>query len=65
MMKMKNKKWTALAVICFLIGVGIGLIGYHHFFKPQLAVYEGLTQGNTLTNWQITKIEPTNSHSAL
>jgi len=59
MMKMKNKKWTALAVICLLIGVGIGLIGYHYFLKPQLAVYEGLTQGNTSTNWQITKIEPT------
>ena len=43
MMKMKNKKWTALAVICLLIGVGIGLIGYHYFLKPQLAVYEGHT----------------------
>lgn len=52
---MKNKKWTlkfiVLAVVCFLVGVGIGLIGYLYFLKPQ--VYEGLTQGN------ITKIEPT------
>ncbi len=60
---MKNKKWTpksiVLAIVCFLVGVGIGLLGYHSFLKPQLAVYEGLTQGNTSTNWQITKIEPT------
>ena len=42
-----------------MVGVGIGLLGYHYFFKPQLAVYEGLTQGNTSTNWQFTKIEPT------
>ena len=60
---MENKKWTSksivLAVVCFLVGVGIGLIGYHYFLKPQLTVYEGLTQGNTSTNWQITKIEPT------
>jgi len=46
---MKNKKWTALAVICFLIGVGIGLIGYHYFFKPEV----------TPSNGQSTKIEPT------
>jgi len=31
------------------------LLGYHYFLK----VYEGLTQGNTSTNWQFTKIEPT------
>ena len=47
---MENKKWTSksivLAVVCFLVGVGIGLIGYHYFLKPH-------TQGN------ITKIEPT------
>jgi len=63
MMKMKNKNWTpkfiALAIVCFLVGVGIGLIGYHYFLKPELPVYEGLTQGNTSTNWQSTKIEPT------
>ncbi|MCW7078656.1 MAG: hypothetical protein OCU22_05980 [Canidatus Methanoxibalbensis ujae] len=60
---MKTKNWTprfiALSIVCFLVGVGIGLLGYHYFLKPQLAVYEGLTQGNTSTNWQITKIEPT------
>jgi len=43
-MKIKNKKLDqksiALVVVCFLVGVGIGLIGYHYFFKPQLAVYE-------------------------
>ena len=63
MMKMKNKNWTpkfiALAIVCFLVGVGIGLVGYHYFLKPELPVYEGLTQGNTSTNWQSTKIEPT------
>lgn len=52
MIKMKNKKWTpkfvALAVICLLIGIGIGLIGYHYFFKPEV----------TPSNWQSTKIEP-------
>jgi len=60
---MKNKKWTpkfiVLAIVCFSVGAGIGLLGYHYFLKPQLAVYEGLTQGNTSTNWQITKIGPT------
>jgi len=41
-MKNKNKtpKFVALVVICFLIGIGIGLIGYHYFLKPQLANYE-------------------------
>ena len=33
----------------FLIGVGIGLIGYHYFFKPEV----------TPSNGQSTKIEPT------
>ena len=60
---MKNEKWTpkfiVLAIVCFLVGIGIGLIGYHYFLRPQLAVHEGLTQGNTSINWQITKIEPT------
>jgi len=55
----KTPKFIVLAIVCFLVGVGIGLIGYHYFFKPQPAVYEGLTQGNTSTNWQFTKIEPT------
>ena len=63
MMKMENKNWTSkfivLAIACFLVGVGVGLLGYHYFFKPQLAVYGGLTQGNTSINWQFTKIEPT------
>ncbi|KAF5436433.1 hypothetical protein C5S36_00280 [Candidatus Methanophagaceae archaeon] len=43
MMKMKTKngtqKFIAFAVVCLLIGVGIGLLGYHYFFKPQSAVY--------------------------
>lgn len=67
MMKMKTKNWTpkfiVLAIVCFLVGVGIGLIGYHYFSQTTIgstmAVYEDLTQGNTSTNWQITKIEPT------
>jgi len=62
-MRWKTKNWTpkfiVLAIVCLLVGVGIGLLGCHCFFKPQLAVYEGLTQGNTSTNWQFTKIEPT------
>jgi len=62
-MKAKTKNWTpkfiALAVVCLLIGVGIGLLGYHYFLKPQSAVYEELTQGNTSTNWQSTKVEST------
>ncbi len=62
MMKMENKNWTkfiVLAIVCVLVGVGIGLLGYHYFFKPQPAVYEGITQNHTPTNWQSTKIEPT------
>ena len=62
-MKMGNKNWTpklVLATACLLVGIGIGLLAHHYFFKPQLAVYEGLTQGNTSTiNWQFTKTEPT------
>jgi hypothetical protein len=61
MMKMKNKNWTpkfiALAVVCLLVGVGIGLAGYHYFLKPQLAVYDELTQNHTTTN--VMKTEPT------
>ena len=52
MMKTKTKNWTpkfiALAVGCLLIGVGIGLLGYHYFLKPV-----------TPSDWQSTKIEPT------
>ena len=63
MMKMKTKnrspKFIALAVVCLLIGVGIGLVSYHYFLKPQSAVYEGLTQGHTSTHFQITKVGPT------
>jgi len=37
---MKSKNWTpkfiALAVICFLVGVGTGLLGYHYFVKPEI-----------------------------
>ncbi len=62
-METKTRNWTpkfiALAVICLLVGAGIGLVSYHYFLKPQSAVYEALTQGNTSTNWQSTKVEPT------
>ena len=62
-MKAKTRNWTpkfiALAVICLVVGIGIGLLGYHYLLKPQSAVYEGLTQGNTSTNWQSTKVEST------
>ena len=58
---MKNKdktpKFIALAVVCLLVGAGIGLVSYHYFLKPQLAVYEELTQNHTTTN--VMKIEPT------
>ena len=51
-MKPKTKNWTpkfiALAVVCLVIGVGIGLLGYHYFFKSE-----------TVSNWPSTKIEPT------
>jgi hypothetical protein len=50
---MKNKnhssKFIALAVICLLVGAGIGLLGYHYFFNL----------ATTPTNWQPTKTEPT------
>jgi len=40
MVCMKNKKWTpksiVLAIVCFLVGVGSGLIGYHYILKPHL-----------------------------
>ena len=62
-MKAKTRNWTpkfiALAIVCLLVGAGIGLVSYHYFLKPQSAVYEALTQGNTSTNWQSTKVEPT------
>ena len=62
-MKAKTKNWTpkfiALAVICLVVGICIGLLGYHYLFKPQSAVYEALSQGNTSTNWQSTKVEST------
>ncbi|MCK4736759.1 MAG: hypothetical protein KAT65_30165, partial [Methanophagales archaeon] len=51
-MKAKTRNWTpkfiTLAVFCLLIGVGIGLLGYHYFLKPV-----------TPSDWQSTKIEPT------
>ena len=67
MVRMENKKWIpksiVLAIVCFLVGVGIGLIGYHYFSQTTIgstmAICKDLTQGNTSTNWQITKIEPT------
>ncbi|MCD6247549.1 MAG: hypothetical protein J7J87_03935 [Candidatus Diapherotrites archaeon] len=55
--KDRTPQFIVLAVICLLVGVAIGLIGYHYFFKPQLAVYEELTQNHTTTN--VMKIEPT------
>jgi len=55
-----TSKLTLAVSLCVIVGLLIGAgIGYHYFFKPQLAVYEGLTQGNTSTNWQSTKMEPT------
>jgi len=55
-----TSKLTLTVSLCVIVGLLIGAgIGYHYFLKPQLAVYEGLTQGNTSTSWQITKIEPT------
>ena len=55
-----TSKLTLAVGLCVIVGLLIGAgIGYHYFLKPQLAVYEGLTQGNTSTNWQSTKIEPT------
>jgi len=61
-----NKNWTQkpiiLAIVCLLVGVGIGLLNYHYFSQTTIvstiAIYESLTQGNTLTNCQFTKIEP-------
>lgn len=51
---MKNKALTPkfialLAIGCSLLGVGGGMLGCHHFFKPEVAP----------GNWQPTKIEPT------
>ena len=50
MVMMRNKKWTpnfiVLAIVCFQVGVGIGLIGHHYFLKPQPAVYEGLSDSS-------------------
>ena len=50
-MRPKNKNWTSkfilLAVVSLLIGVGIGLVGYHYIFKPEIAP----------SSWQPTKIE--------
>ena len=62
-MKKWAPKFLALATVCFLVGVGIGSIGYHYFSQTSIgstmAVYGGFTQGNTSTNWQSTKMEPT------
>ena len=53
MMKMKNKNWTpkfiTLVVVCLVMGVGIGMLGYHYFFKQEIIPKD----------WQSTKIEPT------
>ena len=44
MMKAKNKNWTLkfidLVVICLLIGIIIGLVGYHYFFKQESSKIE-------------------------
>jgi len=58
-----TSKLTLAVGLCVIVGLLIGAgIGYHYFsnfFKPQPAVYEGITQNHTPTNWQSTKIEPT------
>ena len=45
-MKAKNKdktpKFIALAVVCLLVGVGIGLVSYHYLFKSDLAIFQGM-----------------------
>lgn len=45
-METKTKNWTpkfiALAVICLVIGAGIGLLGYHYLFKSDLAIFHGM-----------------------
>ena len=45
-MKTKNKdktpKFIALAVICLLVGAGIGLVSYHYLFKSDLAIFQGM-----------------------
>jgi hypothetical protein len=50
---MKNKNWTpkfiALAVVCLLIGAGIGLLSYHYLFKQEV----------TPIDWQSTETKPT------
>ena len=44
MKKTKSKKWTlkfmVLAIVCFLTGAGIGLLGYHYFFKQNAVSYK-------------------------
>ena len=55
-----TSKLTLAVSLCVIVGLLIGAgIGYHYFFKPQPAVYEGITQNHTPSNWQSTKIEPT------
>jgi len=50
---MKNKNWiprfVALAVVCL---VGIGLVSYHYFFKPQL-VYEDFSDSSTNVSYKV------------
>ena len=46
-----TSKLTLAVSLCVIVGLLIGAgVGYHYFLKPQLAVYEDLTQGNTSTN---------------
>ena len=59
-----TSKLTLTVILCVIVGLLIGAgIGYHYFsqttISSTIAVYEGLIQGNTSTNWQFTKIEPT------
>jgi len=59
-----TSKLTLTVSLCVIVGLLIGAgIGYHYFSQTTIgstmAVYEGFIRGNTSTNWQSTKIEPT------
>ena len=59
-----TSKLTLAVSLCVIVGLLIGAgIGYHYLSQTTIgstmAVYEGFIRGNTSTNWQSTKIEPT------
>ena len=59
-----TSKLTLIVELCVIVGLLIGAcIGYYYFSQTTIgstmAVYEGFIRGNTSTNWQSTKIEPT------